>query len=75
MASRYVCMECRQETPRDKLTVKQAVFKVIGKGGRVIRSRTTGFLCPPCLEQDDDWNRKPYDDAPGMAPVPDTEVT
>lgn len=61
----YVCMSCDKETPRDDLVVKRAVFALMGKHGKLFRSRTLGFLCPTCLECDSDYNRVPLDDAPG----------
>lgn len=61
----YKCMSCGKTTPREKLTVKRAIFAVMGAGGRIKRSRTLGFLCPKCLDADPDYNRVALDDAPG----------
>lgn len=61
----YTCMKCKTECERDDLTVKRSVFARMGAGGRVIKSRTLGFLCPSCLAGDRDFNRVALDDAPG----------
>lgn len=70
----YRCTSCGREVGKLNLKVKRAVFKEIGKGGPVVKTRTTAWLCvipqydglPSCLDQDPDWNRPLYSAAPGM---------
>jgi hypothetical protein len=50
------------------LTVKKAAFFEMGVGGRAIRSRVIGHLCPRCLVQDQDYQRPAFD-TPGTKPV------
>lgn len=60
MANEYVCTDCGKPTPRDLLTVRKAVFLEMGLGGRTVRSRVTGWLCPVCTSGDTDFNREPF---------------
>lgn len=57
----YKCTGCGETISREELTVKHAVFKQPGSGPRTIKSRTTDWLCPPCLEKDSDWNIGSHD--------------
>jgi hypothetical protein len=62
----YRCTGCQAKTKRDDLTVKKSVFLEMGAGGKTIRSRVTGWLCPSCVVIDEDWNRERHA-APGNA--------
>lgn len=57
----YKCTGCGNEVTREDLTVKHAVFKTPGSGPKVIKSRTVGWLCPSCVNQDADWNIDSHD--------------
>jgi predicted RNA-binding Zn-ribbon protein involved in translation (DUF1610 family) len=57
----YRCTGCNEVIPREQMTVKHAVFKTPGTGPKVIKSRTTEWLCPPCLAKDADWNIDAHD--------------
>lgn len=52
----YVCGKCGNSTPRDLLTVKKVLFVEMGAGGKTIRARVDGWLCPPCVKDDTHWN-------------------
>jgi hypothetical protein len=56
----YVCSGCEQPTRRDRLTVKKAVFLGMGERASTLRSRVVGWLCPGCVQKDNDWNQTPY---------------
>ena len=56
----YKCTRCNRETPRDELTVKKSVFLEMGERARTLRSRVVGWLCPPCIVDDSDWQRPPH---------------
>lgn len=62
----YTCMCCNQLKAREELTTKRAVFYAMGRAGRMVRSRTIGFICSVCLEQDPHWTRRSRVDSPGM---------
>lgn len=67
----YFCTVCGKRTQRSQLTVKRAIYAEMGRGGKVIRSRTTGWLCSTCRTADPDWRQDVYSDAPGwQAPAP-----
>lgn len=56
----YECTNCGTATKRDLLTAKKVSFLEMGVGGRTIRSRVTGWLCPSCVKKDEDYNREPF---------------
>jgi hypothetical protein len=52
---------------------KRAVFKEIGRDGKLHKTRTIEWLCtipfddgPSCLMLDPDWNQPVYSGSPGM---------
>jgi hypothetical protein len=69
----YTCTVCKRDVERDQLMVKRVQFKIMGKGGPLVATRTTGWLCvipaedggPSCLEKDSDFNRPSWIEAPG----------
>jgi hypothetical protein len=56
----YYCTRCGNKTPRDKLTVKKAVFTDMGTKARTHKSRVTAHICPTCLVKDKDWQREAF---------------
>lgn len=56
----YVCTQCGTHTRRELLTVKKIVFLEMGMGGRTVRSRVNGWLCPSCIAIDIEWNREAF---------------
>ena len=65
-ASRYECSRCGSRIDRALLIAKRVLFQKVGKHQKIMRSRTVGWLCPDCIKIDPDWNRKAYDDSPGL---------
>lgn len=59
----YKCTNCNAVIPREQVTVVNVQFKTPGSGPKVLKSRTTHWLCPSCLEVDPVWNL-PSHDAP-----------
>lgn len=70
----YACSVCGRHVGRSKLYVKRAVFKEVGKGGAMKRTRTISWLCiipqadgsPSCLHKDEDWIKPAYLASPGF---------
>lgn len=62
----YLCTNCGQYTERELLTVKKVVFTEMGSGGKVLKSRTIGWLCNDCIEDDEHYNLDAYTTAPGL---------
>lgn len=58
------CSRCGNITSPELLTIKRVQFMARDKPTKVIKSRTTEWLCEPCLALDPDWNREAYT-APG----------
>lgn len=57
----YTCSKCKLPKKKEVMAVKRAVYYKVGKGaGKFLRSRTVAWLCPPCLEQDEDYLSDPY---------------
>jgi len=52
----YDCTICGASSGRENLTVVSVQFKPMGPGTRVIKSRTTQWLCSTCLDKDPVWN-------------------
>lgn len=66
MMPEYKCtLGCQQPKARDELSVKKAVFQKLGPGGRIIRSRSVGWICDTCRELDPDYLREPWSESPG----------
>lgn len=63
----YECTRCKTPCERKLLMIRQVNFKLIGEGGRLIRSRTTHWLCPKCVDGDPDWNAGKFK-SPGALP-------
>lgn len=55
------CSKCGQKFPRELLTVKRVTFHEFGKNGRMIKSRTSAWLCPKHRDEDPDWIAEPYE--------------
>jgi hypothetical protein len=56
----YDCTNCGANSSREQLTVKKVYFQEMGAGGRSIKSRVVGWLCPLCVKKDPDFNREPF---------------
>lgn len=67
----YSCGTCKKDwnddpDPQSKLARKIVTFQKMGPKGKVIRSRTTQFICiEGCMPLDRDFARGAHD-APGM---------
>lgn len=66
----YVCDLCGKRWPRadrDMVAAKVAQFRDIGEGGKVIKSRTVGWLCKqPCMENDPQYQLPSMGASPGF---------
>jgi len=59
----YRCSECGwggRPEDRELLTVKKVYFNEMGMGGRTLKSRVVGWLCPDCVTKDTDFNRPAF---------------
>jgi hypothetical protein len=59
------CDKCKQQFPRAKLFVRRVQFVQLGMNGKVMRSRTTDWLCESCMGEHPDYNRTAHRDSPG----------
>lgn len=66
----YRCGVCKQVTLRQLLVVKKVVFTEIGPGAKIIKSRTVGWICNECVENDTDFQLEKYSKAPGHKSAP-----
>jgi hypothetical protein len=62
----YTCMTCNEVKPRDQLLARRVTWFEMGRAGKAVRSRTTGWQCRSCAEKDGDWQRDPLADSPGF---------
>jgi len=62
----YRCSVCQQAKPRADLVAKKISFQEIGRGGKVLKTRTQGWVCKTCVLEDPDWNKRALIDSPGM---------
>lgn len=62
----YVCSNCNKPSDRNLLTVKKVLFLEMGVGARTIRSRVVGWLCPPCVATDSQYNAPSYEHQKGQ---------
>lgn len=56
----YRCSSCGKPTRRSLLAVKKVLFTGMGKGAKTYQSRVVGWLCPPCVKKDEQYNMEPY---------------
>lgn len=61
----YDCTKCGAPVGRELLTVKKVSFLEMGEGGKTLRSRVVGWLCPRCVAMDHEYNLEKFK-APGM---------
>lgn len=54
----YKCTACGQKCMKDLLVNKTVVFTPLGTR-RILKSRSVMFLCPECLEKDEEYNLPP----------------
>lgn len=57
----YKCTDCGSQPGREQLTAVVVQFKPIGAGAKVLKSRTTHWLCPECLKKNPVWNLSKHD--------------
>jgi predicted RNA-binding Zn-ribbon protein involved in translation (DUF1610 family) len=57
----YKCTKCGAVIPREQVTVVKVQFLPLGPGPKIIKSRTTAWLCPECLDEDPVWNLASHD--------------
>lgn len=60
----YECTRCKTPCERELLMARSVNFKLMGEGGRLIKSRTSDWLCPACVKVDPDYTAPPFK-APG----------
>lgn len=51
----YICTNCNKPFTRENLTVVNVLFKTMGKGPKIKKSRTLAWLCIGCLEKHPMW--------------------
>lgn len=56
----YRCTSCGQPCDRELLTVMKVSFNEMGMGGRVLKSRVAGWLCPKCVRENQYWLMEPF---------------
>ena len=62
----YKCTKCGAQSTRELLTVKKVLFLEMGVGARTLRSRVIGWLCPPCVAADEQYNAESYEHQKGQ---------
>lgn len=62
----YVCSACRNEFTKEDLFAKRVIYSHVGRNTKIIRSRTTAWLCEACMNADPDYARDGYASSPGM---------
>lgn len=58
------CTNCGNHCSKELLTIRKVIFTARTQPSKVLKSRTTDWLCEECRDEDPDWNRKAFD-APG----------
>lgn len=60
MPRNYKCDYCGREVDRSNLFVKQVSFREMGRGGKLVRQRSVGWICKDlCLAKDKAWQQEP----------------
>lgn len=61
----YKCSKCGNPKDKDELFARRVQFVQLGFKGKLIKSRTTDWLCVVCLKKDPDFERESFVDSPG----------
>lgn len=61
----YKCTQCGKNCKRERLVVKRVQYTGMGKGARLLRSRTLAWLCPTCLRADPPYQQEAFE-TPGV---------
>ena len=61
----YRCSRCATTYKKNQLIAVRVQFIELGVKGKLIRSRTTEWLCNPCMLNDPIYNRESYFASPG----------
>lgn len=69
----YTCHRCLKQFDRETLRAKKVQYLMMGRNGKVIRSRVIEWLCVPCMEKDPDYNRELWIASPGMKDIRDAQ--
>jgi hypothetical protein len=65
----YICDVCGKNVGKEKLCSKQVVFRRVGRGGRIIRSRIVQWVCDACVVKDPHYTQEKLTASPGMRDV------
>lgn len=63
------CSKCGNKTSPELLMVKRVQFLARVNLRKVLKTRVVAWLCEPCLDKDEDYNREAYT-APGHTSAP-----
>lgn len=64
----YKCTNCGQKCERDQLVTVQVRFYELGSNGKLLKTRTIGWLGKDCcLEKDGIWQAPKHVLAPGIS--------
>jgi hypothetical protein len=61
----YACTICKLQKPRSDLLARRVSFTTI-KPIRIVRSRTTDWVCSDCREKDPAWTSPKWETSPGQ---------
>jgi hypothetical protein len=67
----YVCGVCGRAVGRENLVVQRTQFLEMGINGKLLKTRTRGWICRNvennCLDKDAEWKADRYTGSPGLA--------
>lgn len=65
-ATGKTCRDCGRNATGEHMLVKTIIFRIAGRNGRMVRSRSVAWVCDLCVAKDPDWNRQPFDESPRL---------
>ena len=78
----YTCDVCKLTRTKDELVAKRVQYREMGSDGKVLKTRVIKWVCRvpsdvtgrSCLDEDADFHRPKYEDAPGTLAKRDPDV-
>lgn len=61
----YKCSKCGDKHDKEDLFTRRVQFLTLGFKAKLIKSRTTDWLCLDCLKKDPDFIREEFVESPG----------
>lgn len=52
----YRCDTCKKKLKREECVAKKVQYATMGASARILRMRTVGWVCVPCMRKEQEYN-------------------